>query len=88
MSNISGRGFLVGLLFALVLSPAPAVRAGEFCSDSGCTATRQLFKQLCDFIAEKKNNVPIIYTGEYYGISCAANAAKRHGGLARGGREK
>jgi hypothetical protein len=66
MSNISGRGFLVGLLLALILSPAPAVGAGEFCSDSGCTATRQLFKQLCDFIAEKKSNVPIIYTGGYY----------------------
>jgi hypothetical protein len=66
MSNISRRGFLVGLLFVLILPSAPAVGGGEFCSDPGCTATRQLYKQLCDFIVEKRSDVPIIYTGGYY----------------------
>jgi hypothetical protein len=66
MSNISGRGFLVGLLFALILLPAPALAAGEFCSDSGCSVTRQIYKQLCDFIVEQRSDEPIIYTGGYY----------------------
>jgi hypothetical protein len=72
MPNISGRGILVGLLFALVLPAAHAMAGGEFCSDPGCTSTRQLFKQLCDFIAEKKSDVPIIYTSGYYMRTLAA----------------
>jgi hypothetical protein len=37
-----------------------------FCSDAGCTETRALLKQTCDYILANKATVPTIYVGGYY----------------------
>lgn len=37
-----------------------------FCSDSGCTETRQALKELCDYIVKNKSIYPTIYIGGYY----------------------
>jgi hypothetical protein len=37
-----------------------------FCSDVGCTETRALLKQTCDYIVANKATVPTIYVGGYY----------------------
>ena len=60
MSNILGRGLLVGFLFTLISSYAPARAESPFCSDPDCKATRQTFKQLCDFIVAHKSSGPAI----------------------------
>lgn len=40
--------------------------ANPFCSDEGCTETRALLKQMCDYIVAEKAAVPTIYVGGYY----------------------
>jgi hypothetical protein len=45
---------------------APAGQGNPFCSDAGCTETRALLKQTCDFIVADKATVPTIYVGGYY----------------------
>lgn len=70
----AGRSFqgamtLIALiLIFLLLVPAPAVAqsASPFCADSNCTATRQTFKNLCDFIVREKSTFSTIYVGGYY----------------------
>ena len=60
MSNIFGRGLFVGLLFALILLSVPARAKSPFCSDPGCKATRQTFRQLCDYIVANRSSGPVI----------------------------
>jgi hypothetical protein len=43
-----------------------AAQADPFCSDAGCTETRALLKQTCDYIVANKASVPTIYVGGYY----------------------
>jgi hypothetical protein len=64
MSNFSGRGLLVGILFTLLFPVIPLKASSPFCSDSDCTATRQFFEQLCDYVVQNRSDV--IYTGGYY----------------------
>jgi hypothetical protein len=50
---------------ALLLT-APAPQSSPFCVDSGCNATRQLLRSLCDFIVKSRSTYPTIYIGGYY----------------------
>ena len=43
-----------------------AEKPNPFCSDAGCTETRALLKQTCDYIVANKATVPTIYVGGYY----------------------
>ena len=54
------------LLFPVLLLAAPAPGGTPFCADSGCTQTRELFKQLCDYILKEKTAFPITYVAGYY----------------------
>jgi hypothetical protein len=56
----SKRRLTIGLLFAFSLSLPPAMAASPFCSDPGCKATRQTFKELCDFIVANKASGPVL----------------------------
>ena len=58
----------VGLLLSSLSAPARAWAGGDnpFCSDAGCTETRALLKQTCDYIVANKATVPTIYVGGYY----------------------
>jgi hypothetical protein len=65
MFTISRRGILAGFLCAWAFTAA--ARADSiFCPGGDCQATRASFKQLCDFILEKRSNLKKIYTGSYY----------------------
>ena len=55
--------FLFGSSF---LAATPAPQGNPFCSDAGCTETRALLKQTCDYIVVEKATVPTIYVGGYY----------------------
>ena len=65
---IFGVGMAVCLLFSGPYSFAstPAGQGSPFCSDAGCTETRALLKQTCDYIVANKAAVPTIYVGGYY----------------------
>jgi hypothetical protein len=54
MSTYLRLGVLAGLLFTLILSSAAAWAQSPFCADAGCEATRQTFKELCDFTVAQK----------------------------------
>ncbi|MGO8718940.1 MAG: hypothetical protein ACLQMO_06950 [Acidobacteriaceae bacterium] len=58
----------IGLLLFIPLFVISAVAqsASPFCADGNCTATRQTFKNLCDFIVKEKSTFPTIYVGGYY----------------------
>lgn len=64
------RRFLihVGVLFFIPLFIATGVAesTSRFCADANCTATRQTFKSLCDYIVKEKATFPTIYVGGYY----------------------
>ena len=45
---------------------APAQQGNPFCSDSGCAQTREMLKQMCDYIVAEKATLPTIYVGGYY----------------------
>lgn len=60
MLNTSIRGLLIAFLLALILSPARAQAQSAFCSDPGCKATRQTFRELCDYIVANKGSGPSI----------------------------
>lgn len=45
---------------------ASAKDANRFCTNSDCTATRQTFRRLCDFIVKERPTYPTIYIGGYY----------------------
>jgi hypothetical protein len=62
----SVSNLLVGLIFPLILSAAPAPKASPFCADPGCVQTRKLLKNLCNYIVENKSAFPTIYVGGYY----------------------
>jgi hypothetical protein len=66
MTKIRGRTLFMGILLTLAFSTLPLRARSPFCSDSGCTATRQFFHQLCDYIVQNRSDVPKIYTGGYY----------------------
>jgi hypothetical protein len=54
-------------LFCPNIFGAPRAPQGNpFCSDAGCTETRALLKQMCDYIVANKATVPTIYVGGYY----------------------
>jgi hypothetical protein len=54
-------------LFCPNIFAAPRAPQGNpFCSDAGCTETRALLKQMCDYIVANKATVPTIYVGGYY----------------------
>ncbi len=57
---------LVMILSMLIALPAAAAKNSPFCSDTDCQGTRQLLKNLCDFIVAQKANYPVIYIGGYY----------------------
>ncbi len=57
MWNFLCRSLVVGFLFFLICCCAGRANAeSSFCSDRGCTETRQSFKQLCDFIVVHKSS--------------------------------
>jgi hypothetical protein len=49
-----------------LFAKTPAQQDNPFCSDAGCTETRALLKQTCDYIVAEKATVPTIYVGGYY----------------------
>ena len=59
---------LICLLFfiPLFVTSAIAKSTSPFCADANCTATRQTFKSICDFIVTQKSTFPTIYVGGYY----------------------
>ncbi len=54
---------LSGAMFACSLW---AQASSPFCSDSGCTETKQELKRICDYIVQNKSTYPTIYIGGYY----------------------
>lgn len=60
------RGVLIFLLFPIFLLAAPAKQMSSFCTGTTCVQTRQLLKNLCDFIVANKSAYPTIYIGGYY----------------------
>ena len=60
------RSLLVILIFPLAVYAAPGPKSSLFCPDSGCVQTREMLKNLCDFIAKEKSTFPTIYVGGYY----------------------
>src|ERR1019366_8467967 len=68
MSKRVAQHLVISLLFLLLfpaLLPA-APPPNPFCSDAGCTKTRQFLKQLCDYIVKEKGTYPVIFIGGYY----------------------
>ena len=65
---IFGLSMAVCLLFSgpYALGSTPAQQDNPFCNDAGCTETRALLKQTCDYIVANKATVPTIYVGGYY----------------------
>jgi hypothetical protein len=47
-------------------SVAGAQRPTPFCTASNCVKTRELLKNLCDFIVKNKATYPTVYIGGYY----------------------
>jgi hypothetical protein len=62
----SASQFLLILIFPLIVSAAPAQNPSPFCTDRGCVQTREMLKNLCDYIVENKSTFPTIYVGGYY----------------------
>ncbi|MGH9328129.1 MAG: hypothetical protein ACRD2B_15780 [Terriglobia bacterium] len=60
------RKLWILLLCPAFLTAAPVARSSPFCSDAGCRATHALFKNMCDFIVQKRSMYPTIYVGGYY----------------------
>ncbi len=58
--------FAALLLCPSLLSSATTPQRDPFCSEQGCVETRQLLKNLCDFIVKEKSRFPTIYIGGYY----------------------
>ena len=65
---IFGVSMAVCLFFscAYTFAKTRAQQGNPFCSDAGCTETRALLKQMCDYIVAEKAGVPTIYVGGYY----------------------
>ncbi len=53
-------------LFSFLMSAAPARRGDPFCAEKDCVQTRELLKNLCDYIVKNKSTYPTIYIGGYY----------------------
>ena len=69
--SISQRMAFAFILMALTLLASPLASAqvknsSAFCSDTHCTQSRELLKNLCDYIVKEKANFPTIYIGGYY----------------------
>lgn len=54
------------ILTSLFAASASAQNATPFCSDAGCVQSRQLLRNICDFIVKNKSTFPTIYVGGYY----------------------
>src|ERR1035437_8388647 len=54
------------LFIPLFVTSAVAQSTSPFCADADCTATRQTFKSICDYIVKEKSTFPTIYVGGYY----------------------
>lgn len=59
---------LLALVCFVFTSPSSALAqtASPFCSQTNCVQTRQLLKNLCDFIVQKKSHFKTIYVAGYY----------------------
>ena len=57
---------IVIFAFPMLLSAAPAKQLDPFCAQTGCVQTRELLKNLCDYIVKNKSTYPTIYVGGYY----------------------
>lgn len=72
MSILSLRRCVSTLCLLLLLpvlssaAAAPSVRKNPFCKNSDCAQTRQLLRQLCNYIVKEKSNFPVIFVGGYY----------------------
>jgi hypothetical protein len=53
-------------LFSGTLHAAPRKTNSPFCSDADCIQTRELLKNLCDYIVKEKATYSTIYIGGYY----------------------
>jgi hypothetical protein len=47
-------------------APGASKSADRFCANSDCTATRQTFRRICDFIVKDRATYPTIFVGGYY----------------------
>ena len=54
------------LTCSYTLAGTPTQQDNPFCSDAGCTESKALLKQTCDYIVTNKATVPTIYVGGYY----------------------
>lgn len=54
------------MLIPLFAASASAASTSPFCDKSDCAATRQKFKDICDYIVKEKSAFPSIYVGGYY----------------------
>ncbi len=57
---------LTALLLAAPLPAASVAQRDPFCAGPACTQTRELLKNLCDYIVKNKSTYPTIYIGGYY----------------------
>jgi hypothetical protein len=53
-------------LSPIILWSARAPQSTPFCSQAGCLQSRDLLKNVCDFIVKNKSTFPTIYVGGYY----------------------
>ncbi len=63
------RRLIAGLTLMCCISVPQITLAQQqnpFCTGSNCDQTRELLKNLCDFILKEKANFPTIYIGGYY----------------------
>ena len=58
--------FVVVLAVMMTVPSVLAQDSSPFCADKDCAGTRQLLKDLCDFIVVQKANYPVIFIGGYY----------------------
>lgn len=54
------------LLFPLRSPAASTAEQNPFCAKANCQQTRQLLRQLCDYIVANKSDFPVIFVGGYY----------------------
>src|SRR5947199_8357544 len=60
------------LALSLLLAFAPTASHSRFCSDAGCSKSKQLLRQICDYIVAERSSFSHIYVGGYYSRTLVA----------------
>jgi hypothetical protein len=66
ISHILVCSLILLVLFPLTSLAISGQNSTPFCADFGCVRSREMLKDLCDFIVKEKSTFPTIYVGGYY----------------------